>query len=378
MCFSDGPGNRLEGVAPRHEGDRSGLKRVFDVEDSLLALFFHGRKVEAILLREGLKDADGLEAPRDQKGQCIGKDDGHHDGVIAADFEDHEDRGEGDAQKSGEENTHADERVSADGAGEVGKEVFLEGADRATQHRSDEEGGREHAARGSAGERERGGEQLEENEGQKNLPDELAVECLIDDVVAGSHDLGEAEEADGSYENAGDGGLQEKRPAGKSAQARAQVAENEGKNGGEQAAEDSKDGIRHELPRVAHGDGGNPKQRLGSPEPAGDDDAGDGGEHKRAEDGGAPAADDFFNDEQNSGDGGVEGGGETSGCSDGGKHAQAAAGKVEIASDDRGDASADLERWIFRSQRVAAANGERGSEEFADDGAKRNVTVVDI
>ena len=80
----------------------------------------------------------------------------------------------------------------------------------------------------AAGERERGGEELEEDERQQDLPDELAVHGLIDDVVAGTHDLGEAEEADGSDHEAGDGGLEEKGPAGQRAQARTKIAEDEG------------------------------------------------------------------------------------------------------------------------------------------------------
>ena len=46
--------------------------------------------------------------------------------------------------------------------------------------------------------------ELEEDERQQNLPDELAVHGLIDDVVAGSHDLGEAEEADGADHEPGE------------------------------------------------------------------------------------------------------------------------------------------------------------------------------
>ena len=62
----------------------------------------------------------------------------------------------------------------------------------------------------------------------------------------------------------------------------------------------------------------------------------------------------------------------------GAKTAEACSGETEAAADERGDAGADLEGRIFRAERVAAADGEGGEQEFADHSTGRDVAVVDV
>ena len=97
-------------------GTADRLKRIFEVKTRLLALLFHRGQVEAVLLREDLEDANRLQAPRDEKRERVRQNDRQNDGVIPADLEHHEHRREGNAEKSGEENAHAHQRISADRA----------------------------------------------------------------------------------------------------------------------------------------------------------------------------------------------------------------------------------------------------------------------
>ncbi len=152
---------------------------------------------------------------------------------------------------------------------------------------------------------------------------------LVDGLVAGSHDLREAEVADAADEEAGECGMEHLGPSGLAAKARAEVAEGLGEDERGDAADEAEDGVGDELAGVAEGDGGDAEHRLRAPEPAGDDDARDGGEDDGAEDGGAPLADDLFDDEEDGGDGGVEGGGEAGGGADGSEDAELLAGHAD-------------------------------------------------
>ena len=208
------------------------------------------------------------------------------------------------------------------------KEVLLKGPHSAAQHRPDEERGREHSAWRSTGEGKSRGHQLEEDEGQQHLPDELAVQRLVDDVVTGSHHLGEPKETNGAHQQTGDCWLKKDVPSRQRTETRAKIAEDAREDRRNQTSEDTEDGVRHQLAGIAKGDRRNAEHRLGSPKPARHDDAGNGGEDQGAEDRRAPAADDLFNHEQDGGDRGVERSGETGSCADRCEHTQAAPGKA--------------------------------------------------
>ena len=106
------------------ENDCGGrLHGVFDVEDTLFALFFERGEDKAVLTSQQVEDWGGLENAGDDVGDGVGDDDRKNDGVVAGDFEDHEDGSHGDAEKGGEEDAHADEAVGAGGAGEVREEM---------------------------------------------------------------------------------------------------------------------------------------------------------------------------------------------------------------------------------------------------------------
>ena len=164
-------------------------------------------------------------------------------------------------------------------------------------------------------------------------PGELRVHGLIDGLVSGAHDLREAEVADPSDEQAGDGGLEELRPAGQRFQARAEVADRFCEEKGSKAAEDTEDGVGEQLAGVAKVTGG--MRNIGSApqKAAGDDDARDRGENDGAEDAGAPLANDLFDDEEDGGDGSVEGRGQSRGGADGSESGAAFRSTDEAAAE---------------------------------------------
>ena len=122
----------------------------------------------------------------------------------------------------------------------------------------------------------------------------------------------------------------------------------------------------------------NAKQRFIAQKPALDHSAGDCRQHHRAQNAGGPAADDFFDDEQHGGDGSVECGGQSGGSAHGCDEPQLLARQLQPPSQRRRDAGADLQRRIFRAERLSATDGQRAGNEFADDRRHRNVAVVNV
>src|SRR5438270_708347 len=211
-------------------------------------------------------------------------------------------------------------------------------SDRASEHGSDKEGGREHASRGAADEGEGGGDDFQEGEECEKFPGELAVHGLVDVLVAGAHHLRSSEKADDADEESGGGRLEVLRPAGQGFQARADVADKLGENDGGDASDDAEHGVGEELDGLGHGDDGNAEERFGAKIPAYDDDAGDSREDDSAEDPAAPAADDFLDDEEDSRNGGIEGGGQSGGGADGGEQTLLLGGELQTNAEERGDA----------------------------------------
>ena len=259
-----------------------------------------------------------------------------------------------------------------------GKEDAFDIADRAAKHGADEERGREHAAGRAADERESGRDNFEHGEHGQKLPGELAVHGLIHGIVTGAHDLRSAEKCDEANEESGERGLKILRPARKGFEAGAKIADGLGEEHGGESADDAENGVGDEFGGTLEGGDRNAEQRLAAEKPAHDHDAGDRGENDGTEDAGAPASDDFFNDEQDGGDGSVEGGGESGGGADGSHQAKFFAGDLQPAAESGGDAGADLQRRIFRTERLSGADGERGADEFSDRGAEGNESVEDV
>ena len=168
---------------------------IFDAEDGFFAVLFERRQDEAVLSGEQVEDGNTLQAARDEVREGVRDYDGDDDLVVAADFEDHENGSYGDTEKSGEEDAHAYEDIGSGGPGEMGKEDAFDVADGATEHGSDEERGRKHAAGTSADERNRGGDNFENCEDGEDFPGVLAVHGLVHGIVAGAHDLGSAGKA---------------------------------------------------------------------------------------------------------------------------------------------------------------------------------------
>ena len=103
--------------------------------------------------------------------------------------------------------------------------------------------------------------------GNQQLPRELAMHGLVHHAVSRTHHLGKAEEADGSYQQSSQCGLEEVRPARQRAQAWPQIAERFGKYQRRNAAGDSEHGIGAQLARISQRDLRNAKDRFGAPEP---------------------------------------------------------------------------------------------------------------
>src|SRR5581483_10201029 len=137
-------------------------------------------------------------------------------------------------------------------------------------------------------------------------------------------------------------------------------------------------GVGEQFGGIAQLESGHAKHGLGAEEPARDNRPGNGGEHDGAEHAGAPASDDFLDHKQDGGDRRVEGGGETGGGAQRRDEPHSLAREVQPAPDGRGETGAHLQRGIFRTEGVSAADGKRRGDELPDDGAKGNGAVVDV
>ncbi len=62
------------------------------MQNAFLALLLHGRQIESVLMGEGFKNRIRLQTPRHQVRDGIRQNDRKHNGVIAADLKNHEDR----------------------------------------------------------------------------------------------------------------------------------------------------------------------------------------------------------------------------------------------------------------------------------------------
>ena len=64
------------------------------MQNALLALLLHGGQIQSVLMRESLKNRVRLQTPRHQVRDGIRQNDRKHNGVVAANLEDHEHRGQ--------------------------------------------------------------------------------------------------------------------------------------------------------------------------------------------------------------------------------------------------------------------------------------------
>ena len=135
-----------------------------------------------------------------------------------------------------------------------------------------------------------------------------------------------------------------------------------------QAADESERAVGEQFLRAKQLNRGDAKHGLVTKKPAHDDNAGDGGKHNGAENSRTPTADYFLDDEQDSGNGSVEGGGQSGGGAHGSDQPKFFARQSKASSQDRSEAGANLQGRIFRSKRVAGSDGQRSSDEFSDCG----------
>src|SRR5579862_9292462 len=106
---------------------------------------------------------------------------------------------------------------------------------------------------------------------------------MVDDSIAGPHDLRKAEESDSSHHQTRQSRLEEVSPARQVSEARAQIAESFRKYQGNNTASEPQDCISGQLSWITQDNLGNSEDGLGAPEPACDHNAGDRKQHHRAQ-----------------------------------------------------------------------------------------------
>src|SRR6185369_17462330 len=354
------------------------LHGIFDAEDGLFALLFKRRQFEAVLSSEKIENGCRLQSARNHVGKGVRHDHGHDDGVVAAYFHHHEYRGHRSTQKTGEQHAHTDQAISSNRPGEMRKQDVLNVADGSPEHRADEKRGREHASRSTADERERGRNDLEARQYAQHPPGELVVHGLLNVDVACTHNLRSAEISNQADQKTGYGGLQVLRPTRQGLQARTQPTDGTSEDNRCQAAYDSQRAVGQQFLRSKQLNRRDAKHGLITKKPAHDNDAGDRGKHNGAENSRAPTADYFLDDEQDSGNGSVERGGQSGSGADGRDQAKFLARQTKAPAQNRSEACANLQRRILWSKRMAGSNGQRSSDEFSDCGAEWDVPVIDI
>ena len=114
------------------------------------------------------------------------------------------------------------------------------------------------------------------------FPGELIMHGLVHELVAGAHDLREAEPANQSDEEAGGGGLAILRPARQSTKARVEEADGAREHGSGECPGNTEPGVGDQFGGMNEGGDRDPEERVGAEESAHHDHAGYGGEHDRA------------------------------------------------------------------------------------------------
>ncbi len=120
------------------------------------------------------------------------------------------------------------------------------------------------------------------------------------------------------------------------------------------------------------------KERFRSEEPTADDHARYGREDDRAQNSSAPGADHFLDDENYRGNWRIERRRKASRGAHRSDQPDFLARKPQFPSQQRRDSRPHLQRGILGSEGLAAADGQSATDEFPDDGIKRNVPVIHV
>ncbi len=142
------------------------------------------RQMDTILFREFVVDWFRLKARGDEKAQKVGNHQRNDDGVIAGDFEDHNNAGHRCADNAGEGGAHADEGVGARAADVSGNYAMSDCANDPAEHRSEKKTRAEDAA-GVAGRiADDDGEKLQDKQQDHDAQRQFAVKRFADVRIA--------------------------------------------------------------------------------------------------------------------------------------------------------------------------------------------------
>ena len=97
------------------------------------------RKMDSVLQSESFVDWNALEIPRDGETHHVGNHQGHNDGVIARQFEDHKHRCERGSYDPGEQGSHSYQRIGSGIRRYARQESMGQTSDASPAHRAEEQ-----------------------------------------------------------------------------------------------------------------------------------------------------------------------------------------------------------------------------------------------
>lgn len=364
----DGIGWGLSGV------DANGVVRHDGADGKVAPILFsavggHALEGDAVLNEEGVVYGDGPETVGDGVGEEVPGHEGEDEGIVLGELNDHEHGGELAADDGGEEGADAEEGAGLDGfGGEVGEKANHGPAEKAAEHAAEKEGGREDAAAAPGAEAKGGGEEFPDEEEEEGLPAESAGKAGVEVGMAGAEDaLGTGKKENGEADDAdpkpADGGacpfwddflLTEGLPPPEEVGDKKMSEEGGGDSKGN-GDEHPRGGI-HAL--EIHNEGS-----VVAEDAVLNDGGDDDGDDDTAKGLAAEVVEELFKNEEQGGDGGIEGGGDAGAHSDGDHGLNAGLGEAEPLSDGGGNGGANVDGGAFASEAVPAADGEGGDEE---------------
>ena len=267
----------------------------------------------------------------------------------------------------GEGSRHADQGIGAGRSGDVGEDHPQAKIEDCAEHGAHEQRGSKNAARSARTEGQVGGDQFEDQQGEGGAEGQLAGEGAFDHIVADIVDLwhdipGDAgqfgiDQGDDPQQDAAEHRLDpfgDGFPFGKQILRPVQRAH---KEYAPQSCEDCQQRVEGILPQAVDAvfyrdEKGGGVAEEGMPDDAG----GHRGDHHVGEVAHAELAKDHLKGEDNSGNGGVEGGGDTAGRAAGHQNAHPFFREVQALADGGADCAADLHDRTFTPDRAAAAD----------------------
>ena len=337
-----------------------------------------------------LVDIDPFPAEIDGVDRILAEFAGHHgaddrgdhdrddDLVVAGQLEQQEDGGHRGVGRRGEKGADADGGVGPRPGGQIRHEPVGDRPERPAEDGADEQRWGEHPAGPAGPEGDRGGDDLEQDQGEHDPGDALPMEDIFHILVAVAHHLRE-EDADAADQQ-GPGqrlelGVDSDCPVAVPDRVKDPDEQHRG-----QADEDRQQAVQGNLDEVIDhrivGDGEDAHLAV----PA----AGDDGGHRRGDDQGGEGGnlvgteEDDLGGEEDAGDRGVEHPGDAAGGPGGDEDLQPAAGDPEELTGLGPDRPADLGDRTLYPGRIAGADGQCGGDDLEGDAPCPDNAVLEI